>query len=221
MLSDYARTTPIFTINQPKRTIFPEKHNIRNLLIKSYDILEECLSYDELYNNEPLDLENIPFYIGDHINYYGYCNFDYNARYKLRYPKYIFISRCLLEKTVNEDISLSILLHEILHATIYDPDTYTYHEDGSTIGRHHGIWLERANKIMVKYPQISIPFNYENEELYDLGVNEDSYAETQWAYHKNDEIDTYEYVEERFISPDLHIKNFLESIGQTQLMNKR
>ena len=41
------------------------------------------------------------------------------------------------------------------------------------------------------------------------------------AYHKNDEIDTYEYVEERFISLDLHIKNFLESIGQTQLMNKR
>ena len=73
---------------------------------------------------------------------------------------------------------------------------------------------------MEKYPQISIPFNYENEELYDLGVSEDSYAETQWAYHKNDEIDTYEYVEERFISPDLHIKNFLESIGQTQLMNK-
>ena len=61
------------------------------------------------------------------------------------------------------------------------PDTYTYHEDGSTIGRHHGIWRERANKIMEKYPQISIPFNYENEELYDLGVNEDSYAETQWA----------------------------------------
>ncbi|MST88957.1 hypothetical protein FYJ79_05095 [Sharpea azabuensis] len=226
MLSDYARTTPIFKINQPLREIYPEMHDIRSLLVKAYDIIEECLTPEGIYTKEPLDLENLPFFIGDQeytrnrTSIYAYCHFEseYFQNHVIKYPQYIFINRYLLENTVDENVCLGILIHEILHATIYDVDNYSYDDNGNIIGAHHGIWRERANLIHSCYPDIDVLFDYSEDELYEHGVNRHSCSQVMFAYSNTKSVDDYIFIDDRFYHIRDHIKAFVESIGMSDML---
>lgn len=226
MLSDYARTTEIYKINQPFRRIYPEMHDIRSLLVKAYDIIEECLTPEGIYENEPLDLEKMIFYIGDQeytsdgTCIHAYCRFEreFFQQHRIMYTIYIFINRYLLENSVDENVCLGILIHEILHATIYDLAMYRCDDDGCLVGRHHGIWRERANLIHSRYPDIDVLFDYSDDELYEHGVNHESYNQTMFAYNKAKDVDKSIWIDDRFYNARKHIETFMESVGMSDML---
>ena len=205
-------TIHITNINNPKRYFFPEMHDAVSLIKKAVSIIDDCLDDDLKYGREPIDIENMTIYIGDNKDFYGYAGFKYvyiNGTEYI-YPSYVFINRYLLEKSVDENISLSILIHELLHCTIFKSSDYENDENGNRIGRHHGIWRERVNMIMNKYPNITPLMDYNYDELIeDFGVERNSYKLVYTAYMNDTDVDEYIDIASRFDNDEEHARKIL------------
>lgn len=201
--------THIIFINNPARRIFPEMKNVREIFDKSIDIIDECLSDEMKRKSEPLDIMNMPLYVGDRRNVWGYCYQNYSYETELYYPTHIFINRFLLENGVDDNISIEILIHELLHCTIYSEDDCEYDNKGKIIGSHHGIWRERVNEIMKRYHNINPLRNYDIDLLKSFGVNAASYNESLISCNGNLTLNEYIDIPERFDDIDNHIKDII------------